>query len=186
MNEQQKEEFIRNLYVETCIQNPYYGPDGLKSEFSNLAKVLVAAVNKPHPGITDSELRDGFIKCFRESEFSQAQHEVNYRLNAEIANAANRFIEFVEKAEETNVESAAVVPQTPFNAERILHLLLKEDERDAVIGDLVERYEQEIERVGKRRADFWFYKQIACSMWPLLRRAVAKVGAIVWLTQLLR
>lgn len=71
------------------------------------------------------------------------------------------------------------IPQPPMNAEFILHLLLRKDEREAVIGDLVERYVQKLERFGERRARLWFYCEVLRSVWPLLRRTVAKAGGLI-------
>jgi hypothetical protein len=74
----------------------------------------------------------------------------------------------------------------PFNAEYVLHLLLKRDEREIVIGDLLECYGQLVLRFNKRRADIWFYKQVIGSLLPLLRRALLRIGALVWLGRILR
>lgn len=77
-------------------------------------------------------------------------------------------------------------PRPPFNAEYVLHLLLRKDERDVVIGDLIEEYANVLERFNKRRADIWFYKQVGGSLFPLMRRAVVKIGALVWLGRVLQ
>jgi hypothetical protein len=77
-------------------------------------------------------------------------------------------------------------PRPPFNAEYVLHLLLRKDERNVVIGDLIEGYGNILERFDKRRADLWFYKQVIGSLFPLLRRAVVKIGTLVWLGRVLR
>jgi DNA-directed RNA polymerase specialized sigma24 family protein len=77
-------------------------------------------------------------------------------------------------------------PRPPFNAEYLLYMFLRRDERDAVIGDLIEAYVHIVDRFGKARADVWFYKQVVGSLWPLLKRAVLKIGALAWLGQVLR
>ena len=74
----------------------------------------------------------------------------------------------------------------PFNAEYLLYLFLYKDERDCVIGDLIESYTQVVERFNKRRADIWFYKQVAGSLWPLFRRAIVKIGGLVWIGRMLQ
>jgi hypothetical protein len=74
----------------------------------------------------------------------------------------------------------------PFNAEYILYLFLQKEDRDVVIGDLTEEYGKILERFNKRRADVWYYKQVFGSLWPLLRRAVLRIGALVWLGRILR
>ncbi len=80
----------------------------------------------------------------------------------------------------------ATAPRPPFNAEYILYLLLARDERDFVIGDLIEGYGEISTRFNKRRADLWFYKQVAGSLWPLLRRALLEIQALAWLGRILR
>lgn len=82
--------------------------------------------------------------------------------------------------------SALSPARPPFNAEYLLYLFLGKEEREAVIGDLVECHRQMVRRFDKRRADIWFYKQVAGSLLPLLRRAVLRVGALVWLGRILR
>lgn len=77
-------------------------------------------------------------------------------------------------------------PRPPFNAEYILYLLLRKEDRCIVIGDLIEGYGQILHRFNKRRADIWFCKQVAGSLFPLLRRALLRVGALVWLGRVLR
>lgn len=74
----------------------------------------------------------------------------------------------------------------PINAEYLLYLFLSRDEREIVIGDLVEVYGEMVRRFNKPRADFWFYKQVLGSLWPLFRRAVGRIGALVWLGHVLR
>ena len=55
-------------------------------------------------------------------------------------------------------------------AELILHLLLKDDEAEAVGGDLQERYSKKVERFGNRRAYIWLWSQVLRSIWPLVKR----------------
>jgi hypothetical protein len=76
--------------------------------------------------------------------------------------------------------------EPPINAEYVLYLFLKREERESVIGDLVECYDRLFRRFGKRRADIWFYKQVGGSFFALLRRAVLRIGALVWLGRILR
>jgi hypothetical protein len=79
-----------------------------------------------------------------------------------------------------------VTARPPFNAEYVLYLLLRKEERDVAIGDLIEEYGTILERFNKRRADIWFYKQMGGSLLPLLRRALVRIGALVWLGRILR
>lgn len=74
----------------------------------------------------------------------------------------------------------------PFNAEYLLYLLLRKEEREALIGDLIEEYGTITRRFNKQRADIWFYKQVLGSLLPLLRRQILRIGALVWLGRILR
>lgn len=77
-------------------------------------------------------------------------------------------------------------PRPPFNAEYLLYLLVGTADRDILIGDLIEGYSQIRKRFNKRRADLWFYKQVIGSLFPLLRRLLFKIGALVWLGRILQ
>jgi hypothetical protein len=73
--------------------------------------------------------------------------------------------------------------RAPFHAEYLLHLLLAKQEREALIGDLLEEYKQIVHYFGKRYADIWFYKQVAFSIWPFVRRIVTRAAALLWLSR---
>jgi len=77
-------------------------------------------------------------------------------------------------------------PRPPLNAEYVLYLVLRREERDEIVGDLIEAYGKVIKRFDKRRADIWFYKQVLGSLFPLLRRQILRIGALVWLGRILR
>jgi len=83
-------------------------------------------------------------------------------------------------------ETKVTSPRPPFNAEYLLYLLLRREDRNIVIGDLVEGYGHVLRRFDRRRADIWFYKQVGGSLFPLLRRALLRIGALVWLGRILR
>jgi hypothetical protein len=84
------------------------------------------------------------------------------------------------------VLASQTAPQPPVNAEFLLHLLLREEEQEAFIGCLVERYGQKFERFGKRRADIWFCAEVARSIWPLTRRYVGKALKMVVIGEWIR
>lgn len=67
----------------------------------------------------------------------------------------------------------------PMNAELILHLLLRHDEHDALIGDLIERYGKKCTRLGARRANLWFYAEVLWTALPLLKRTLIKASGLV-------
>ncbi len=66
--------------------------------------------------------------------------------------------------------------EPPTNAVRLLSLFLRGDEREAVIGDLVEKYRKKYHRLGKDKADRWIYGQVIWSIFPLLIRMGKTVG----------
>jgi hypothetical protein len=74
----------------------------------------------------------------------------------------------------------------PMNGEFILHLLLSKEDQEVVMGDLIERYGQKRERFGEQRARVWFYCEVLRSVWPLLRRAIARAGALIAAAEWLR
>jgi hypothetical protein len=51
-------------------------------------------------------------------------------------------------------------------------LLLRNDEYDALIGDLTEMYDQRLAKYGDYRAWLWFYGQVWLSILPLLKRGI--------------
>ncbi len=59
----------------------------------------------------------------------------------------------------------------PLNAQFMLDLFLPESRCEEFLGDLQERYDRKRKRLGQTRADWWYRKQVATSLWPLLRTA---------------
>jgi hypothetical protein len=107
------------------------------------------------------------------------QRGINDVLDQEIEQLLNAARSMDKTPElKTAGEESPASPQPPTNAEFILHLLLKKDERDAVIGDLLERYPKKVERFGERRAKLWFWGEVIRSLWPLIKRACLKTGLV--------
>lgn len=71
----------------------------------------------------------------------------------------------------------------PQLGERILLLVLcTKEERVNIPGDLEEEFKQIAAKHGARYAKLWYYKQVAASAWPMVRKAVgwgllASIGA---------
>lgn len=116
------------------------------------------------------------------------------KIPASQINAYQKWIK-VFKAREESLDSqskseAAVGPEVfsnpPPNAEFLLHLLLRRDERDAVIGDLLEKFAKNRKRFGARRAKVWFYSEVLRSLWPLFRRIATKVTGLLALGEWIR
>jgi hypothetical protein len=70
----------------------------------------------------------------------------------------------------------------PRLGERILLLILTKEERINIPGDLEEEYRSIAAKHGARYAKLWYYKQVAASAWPMVRKTVgwgllASIGA---------
>lgn len=65
--------------------------------------------------------------------------------------------------------SSSIPPQL---GERMLLLILKKDERVNIPGDLAEEYGEIAVKHGARFAKVWYYKQVAASAWPMIRKGV--------------
>jgi hypothetical protein len=76
-------------------------------------------------------------------------------------------------------------PQPPSFGERILLLILTKEERVNIPGDLEEEFKQITAKHGERYAKLWYYKQVAASAWPLIRKVV-KLGLITWVEEWIR
>jgi hypothetical protein len=67
----------------------------------------------------------------------------------------------------------------PTKAIRLLTLFLRGNEREAVIGDLVEKYRSKCHELGRKRADRWIYVQVVWSMFALAIRMVQTIGWLI-------
>lgn len=61
---------------------------------------------------------------------------------------------------------------SPQLGERLLLLILTKEERVNIPGDLEEEFKQIAAKHGARYAKLWYYKQVAASAWPMIRKAV--------------
>jgi hypothetical protein len=87
--------------------------------------------------------------------------------------------EFATVESEVVTQSQKAPPvEPPRLAEFGLSLFLKGDKADALTGDLNERFEQDCQRYGAKRARRIYWGRALRSLWPLLRRAAAR--AIKW------
>ncbi|MGB8510439.1 MAG: hypothetical protein WCD76_18845 [Pyrinomonadaceae bacterium] len=68
-----------------------------------------------------------------------------------------------------SIDSSKMPPQL---GERLLLLILKKEERVNIPGDLAEEFTEIAARHGERFAKLWYYKQVAASSWPMIRKAV--------------
>lgn len=101
----------------------------------------------------------------------------------------------INALEQSSVESKLLEASTKANVisppvfgERILLLVLSKNERVNIPGDLEEEYRGIAAKHGARYAKLWYYKQVAASAWPLVRKAVgwglvASIGT--WLRRII-
>ncbi len=70
----------------------------------------------------------------------------------------------------------------PKSAKYLIYLFLPATDRENIAGDLAEEYQTIIlPEFGLRRARFWYWKQVICSIWPLIGirlRRILTIGAI--------
>jgi hypothetical protein len=73
-------------------------------------------------------------------------------------------------------------PRPPINAEFLLHLLMSPEECDGLVGDLEERFNNLVPRIGQRLASIWYTKQVVTSLcryaWPLFDGLVPQVSSV--------
>lgn len=72
----------------------------------------------------------------------------------------------------------------PFGV-RALLLILNKDERINIPGDLEEEFAEIATKHGARFAKVWYYKQVAGSAWPMIRKGV-RWGVWAWIGEWLR
>jgi hypothetical protein len=61
----------------------------------------------------------------------------------------------------------------PTRAKKLLLLILTREERATdIIGDLTEEHAEIEAEYGIKFANFWYWKQVAASAWPLLKKAL--------------
>jgi hypothetical protein len=74
----------------------------------------------------------------------------------------------------------------PVAGEKLFILILtREERRTNILGDLAEEYCELAEKFGERFATIWYYKQVAASVLPLIRKA-AKWSLPLWAGALIR
>jgi hypothetical protein len=69
--------------------------------------------------------------------------------------------------------------------ERMLLLVLTKEDRVNIPGDLEEEYRGIAAKHGARYAKLWYYKQVAESAWPMVRKAVG-LGVLAWVEEWIR
>jgi hypothetical protein len=76
------------------------------------------------------------------------------------------------------------------NAEFLFYLFLDKQNCDAIVGDLEERFTLILAKVGKHRANLWYWSQAVSSvgpiMWAAMKGTVKKVSGVSALMELYR
>lgn len=86
------------------------------------------------------------------------------KLQAQLDVLLNEEVEYLKSC------STKLPPQL---GERILLLVLRtKEERVNIPGDLEEEFKQIAAKHGARFAKVWYYKQVAASAWPMIRKGV--------------
>jgi hypothetical protein len=72
------------------------------------------------------------------------------------------------------------IPTQPLSppklAAYLLYLFLSKHDRENIPGDLAEEYETIIlPEFGLRRATLWFWKQVFCSIWPVIAPRLKRI-----------
>lgn len=83
----------------------------------------------------------------------------------------------------STIHSEKLIP--PNRAEQLLLLILSKPEREYLVGDLAEEFAEIGAKHGARYAKLWYYKQVAASAWPMVRKAV-KWGVWAWVGEWIR
>jgi hypothetical protein len=76
--------------------------------------------------------------------------------------------------------------QPPRLGEYALFLFLSKQDRINIPGDLEEEYRHIESKFGARPATIWYYKQVATSIAPLLRKCFIKWVTIAWVEEWVR
>lgn len=86
-------------------------------------------------------------------------------------------------------QSYSEVPEQlspPQLGERILLIVLRtKEERLNIPGDLEEEYRGIAAKYGERYARLWYYKQVAASAWPMVRKMI-RWGVLTWVAEFVR
>jgi hypothetical protein len=112
---------------------------------------------------------------------SKAPHSKRLLIRAILQGFSFRLQEVIE----TSTDSLSQLPsEPPLLGERILLLILTKEDRVNIPGDLAEEFSEIAAKHGNRYAELWYYKQVAASAWPMIRKAIrwsllASVGEFI-------
>lgn len=100
-----------------------------------------------------------------------------YKRNAEVSLldlATDEKLKIIVKAiyENSGDRVNAGFARPPKFAEFVLELLLPRKEAEYLVGDLAESYVQKESKYGPTKAKVWYWRQVAGSAYPLIRKAI--------------
>jgi hypothetical protein len=126
----------------------------------------------------------GYIRSLFQEEARLARKEKAKRRNEEIERKLEELrLELRRlRLERASSRNSSIPPQF---GERILLLILTKEERVNIPGDLEEEYRGIAAKHGVRFAKLWYYKQVAASAWPLIRKAI-RWGILAWVGEWIR
>lgn len=120
---------------------------------------------------------NGTIEASRLAEevYSKLDSYLNRDLTVQERNKLiDRSYSFIDEIENDvrNPQEDKIALVSPRLGERILLLILTKEERINIPGDLEEEYRGIAAKHGARFAKVWYYRQVAGSAWPMIRKAV--------------
>jgi hypothetical protein len=95
--------------------------------------------------------------------FADIQSEFASETAAKMKEGVKRLLEANGSADGGAAEPLPPPPSEPLVAEWLMSLLCKRDVREAVLGDLAERFQERAELDGLRSAQLWYWRQLARS-----------------------
>jgi len=161
------------------LKSPYLSPELSKrlEEHIELLKCHAA---------TDELLKkpDDFLKKTHQlmKELEEDLQKIAVEIAARLGAKVRFFNEKLENFRSFEKRDTGFIQASPNKwMEYALHLLLPEDQRETLIGDLEEEYRSIIyPKFGKRAADIWYAKQVMSSILPILQARLLKL--IGWAT----
>jgi hypothetical protein len=76
--------------------------------------------------------------------------------------------------------------QAPKIGEFLIRLFLAREDQEAILGDLNEAYIRDEKRLGTTMAGILYYRQVAISIWPLVRKMLIRLSALASIEELVR
>lgn len=118
-------------------------------------------------------------------EYLAATNTLTPRPSQSSANEVNDLGKTSTESELPEPSSESKASSPPAFGECMLLLVLTKAERVNIPGDLEEEFRGIAAKHGARYAKFWYYKQVAASAWPMIRKAIW-MGLLTWVGEWIR